>query len=477
MPRVRRYDRAPISGAKRSSEGFLTAPAFLTRTGVLEYVNPDGTVRRELRLPQDVFHADSLASYDRKPLTIDHPAARVDSSNARSLMAGVVTGPRKAEDGQHVEASVTVYDADTIAAIDQGRRELSPGYDLSIDPVPGGKWTDVNGEIGKAGQVYEADFFQRDIVANHVAIVPRARAGSTAAIRLDSAGDELVERSEREDSQWSTAFVNDLPDGSFLYISPGGKKDDSGKTAPRDLRHFPVKDGAGKVDLPHLRDALSRIPQANIPTAAKNSAKKEAQSLLDAHRNDSRNTMKITINGQEFEVADDVGAAFAAEASKADAAKVAEIEKRADAAKADASKLAGEKAALEAKVAEQAKRLDAVDAERATAAKSALVDRVAKATGSKAEDLAKMAPAAIHRYAIGKLAPSIRMDGRDDAFAEAAFETAMSFATDGGAAGRAVTAARDEGRQDAAESMESAQNAMFESVKNAWKPAAAQAKA
>ena len=62
---------------------------------------------------------------------------------------------------------------------------------------------------------------------------------------------------------WSTEFINDLPDSSFLYIAPGGTKDSSGKTQPRSLRYFPVRDASGKVDEAHLANALGRIPQAS----------------------------------------------------------------------------------------------------------------------------------------------------------------------------------------------------------------------
>jgi Escherichia/Staphylococcus phage prohead protease len=54
----------------------------------------------------------------------------------------------------------------------------------------------------------------------------------------------------------STAQANDLPDSAFAYIEPGGKKDDSGRTTPRSLRHFPIHDAA------HTRNALSRAPQS-----------------------------------------------------------------------------------------------------------------------------------------------------------------------------------------------------------------------
>lgn len=52
------------------------------------------------------------------------------------------------------------------------------------------------------------------------------------------------------------AEENNLPDSAFAYIEPGGKKDATGKTTPRGLRHFPVHDEA------HARNALSRAPQS-----------------------------------------------------------------------------------------------------------------------------------------------------------------------------------------------------------------------
>jgi len=84
---------------------------------------------------------------------------------------------------------------------------------------------------------------------------------------------------------WSTAFVNDLPDGSFLYIEPGGSKDGEGKTKPRSKRHFPYKDGSGKIDLPHLRNAIARIPQAGtwLSESAKSSLQSRARRLLSAN--------------------------------------------------------------------------------------------------------------------------------------------------------------------------------------------------
>lgn len=81
---------------------------------------------------------------------------------------------------------------------------------------------------------------------------------------------------------WSTAFINDLPDTAFLYVEPGGEKE-AGKTTPRSLRHFPYRDAEGNIDLPHLRNAIARIPQSNaegLDDAKKKALQERARKLL-----------------------------------------------------------------------------------------------------------------------------------------------------------------------------------------------------
>ena len=97
-----------------------------------------------------------------------------------------------------------------------------------------------------------------------------------------------VTKGEKEDDPaedvdkavWTTAQVNEFPDSSFLYVKPGGKKDESGKTVPRSNRMFPVRDAAGKLDLPHVRNAIARAPQANLPDDVKARIQTQARRLL-----------------------------------------------------------------------------------------------------------------------------------------------------------------------------------------------------
>jgi|PlaIllAssembly_1097288.scaffolds.fasta_scaffold151339_2 cation transport regulator ChaB len=71
-------------------------------------------------------------------------------------------------------------------------------------------------------------------------------------------GDEFIEKLEKAD-----AALNDLPDSIFAYIEPGGEKDESGKTVPRSLRHFPMHDEA------HVRNNLTRLSQSEFGEKAK----------------------------------------------------------------------------------------------------------------------------------------------------------------------------------------------------------------
>lgn len=82
-------------------------------------------------------------------------------------------------------------------------------------------------------------------------------------------------------AEWSAAKINDLPDSSFMHIAPGGKKDADGKTVPRSLRFFPVRDADGNIDMPHLRNARARIPQSDLPQSVKDQMMAKAGKMMD----------------------------------------------------------------------------------------------------------------------------------------------------------------------------------------------------
>lgn len=170
-----RYDTGNIKGsATRTDEGYVRAEAVVTRTGVFAYMNADGTIRRELRHPDDVFERASLDSMKMIPITNNHPKDKlVSSDNAKELTIGAV-GENITVDGKFVLAPMVVTHKDGVNSIDLGRKELSLGYTVDLEKVDG----EYNGE--------RYDYRQRNIRYNHLAIVDRARAGAAARIHLDT---------------------------------------------------------------------------------------------------------------------------------------------------------------------------------------------------------------------------------------------------------------------------------------------------
>jgi hypothetical protein len=86
-----------------------------------------------------------------------------------------------------------------------------------------------------------------------------------------------VEMTAGELAEWSQGDVDKLPDSAFAVIKSGGTKDKDGMTVPRNLRMLPYKGADGKVDLPHLRNALARLPQTDLTPAERSEAEKVLQ--------------------------------------------------------------------------------------------------------------------------------------------------------------------------------------------------------
>lgn len=170
-----RLDRATLDAPQRLPNGQVRVDAFISRTGVFEYRQADGSVRREYRPPDEVFHADSLASFQHVTVTDDHPREMVTAQNAKGVTVGFVPElPRR--DSDKVRTPLFIFDAPTIEKMERGKVEVSCGYTCDVDDEPG---------ISPDGERYDA--IQRNIRGNHVAIVNVGRAGSSVRVRIDSA--------------------------------------------------------------------------------------------------------------------------------------------------------------------------------------------------------------------------------------------------------------------------------------------------
>ncbi len=179
---VARFDRGQVKGdAFITDEGYIKANAIVTRTGVFLYKNPDGTIRKELRHPDEVFKVDSLETMKMIPVTNGHPQERlVSAENAKRLAIGY-TGETITQDGEFILSNLVITDLASIKDVtERNRRELSLGYTVDLIPEEG----------SYKGEPY--NFRQTNIKYNHLSIVDNARAGSEARIALDSFDAEEI---------------------------------------------------------------------------------------------------------------------------------------------------------------------------------------------------------------------------------------------------------------------------------------------
>lgn len=195
------------SPAEKTAEGFLIARAPVTSVGVFLYRNDDGTPRRELRLPEEVFNEDSLNSLKLKPLTLLHPG-KVTPENVADVQVGSV-GSDIYTDSYRVYVSLAATKQDAIDAVEQGTaRSLSCGYTCDIEWTSG-TWMGMN-----------YDCIQRNIRYNHVALVPTPRAGDGNSIRMDGAGTPDPKNFEQHNQEDGMNLKTIHLDGADFQAEP-----------------------------------------------------------------------------------------------------------------------------------------------------------------------------------------------------------------------------------------------------------------
>lgn len=137
------------------------------------------------RSSKELFSPETLASFEGKPLTLDHPSDVVllDSDSCSKYQVGSVLNVRRGKGAQSdsIIADIQITKRAAIDAVEAGMRELSAGF------------TSRTKSIG-AGVAYETC-----IRGNHVAIVPRGRCGPLCSLR-DAAykGNSMTDKTNDE---------------------------------------------------------------------------------------------------------------------------------------------------------------------------------------------------------------------------------------------------------------------------------------
>lgn len=223
-----RVDKLKLGKVSETTNGFLKGRAAVTRTGVFEYYNLDGTKRFELRHPNDVLDPASLESLKSLPITHDHPTELVTAENAAFLSVGMTGETIEVNDG-HVMVSLNITHKNAIAAIKKGKQELSCGYTVNVIP-----------EVGEYnGQKYTHR--QTNIDYNHLAFVSIGRAGADVRLNLDGAYVQCDEITKKE----------------VMKIN----KDNDAETVIEQLAETVVKETTG-IDVPKAAEEIENIGKA-----------------------------------------------------------------------------------------------------------------------------------------------------------------------------------------------------------------------
>ncbi|WP_447724613.1 DUF2213 domain-containing protein [Sphingomonas koreensis] len=207
-------DVLTLDAPKRTRDGYLAVRAKAARTGVYQYGGPevdpdnkhglrDTAVVNVLRDEQTVFDQASVASFIGKPITDDHPKVPVNAANWKDHARGTVMGA-KWEQGGYLAFDLLLTDADAIAKVDGGKRELSNGYDAGLEY---GEFKAADGTMCQARQT--------SIKGNHIALVDRGRAGpecriADGAFALCDANPEAVARLSTTEKPVNTMLIDGL---------------------------------------------------------------------------------------------------------------------------------------------------------------------------------------------------------------------------------------------------------------------------
>lgn len=197
---------------ERTPEGFLLCRSVpIARTGMQVYgageteitPNGDGLVYIQ-RDAEEVFRPETIASFNGKPVLNDHPDDNrpVDPETWQRLAVGVVLNPRRGVgvDDNYLYADLLITEAEAIADVLAGKREVSCGY--------GADWEETSAGHG----------VQKNIVGNHVALVNKARCGGRCSI-----GDKQTEKEGVTMKRWER-IVQTVKDSLGAAFKPEHEK-------------------------------------------------------------------------------------------------------------------------------------------------------------------------------------------------------------------------------------------------------------
>lgn len=294
----------------KTPEGYLICTdAILARTGKQTYTKDevfgdgDNTEIDIDRPYEQVMNEKTIASFENKPVTFDHPEEDVNVGNYKDYAIGYVRDVHQGKvNGQDVIlGNLVITDQDAIDVVESGEHtDLSCGYDCDIKDSGDG------------------NYFQSNIRGNHVALCKEGRAGMARIVdsRVDNENTKIINDAfnngklkdfriedlirlvkERSEAVNSIRLGND---GNTYFITVGGFLNmdlNTGRGAYLDVV-YENKDS-------HLQKRCLMIPQAsswNEIITAFNNWKNTLRNINDSKIQDDNRLVRMSksIESREF---------------------------------------------------------------------------------------------------------------------------------------------------------------------------------
>lgn len=220
----------------KTPEGYLICyDVHIARIGTQEYLGSELGAKEDVvvvnRPPEEVFKPSTIASFEGKPFTNDHPFELLDVSNTSIYEKGHLQNVRVSEDKIYLDADIMVKDEQTIKDIEGGKREVSAGYNCDCVQDENGNW------------------YQCNIIGNHVALVDKGRAGEK--VRINDAEFNEQDHPRGKDGKFTSGGG-----------SEGGSTSEKSKenTSSKEIKHLKISGGG---------QALSNFAFSAYPTQVK----------------------------------------------------------------------------------------------------------------------------------------------------------------------------------------------------------------
>lgn len=278
-----RYDTAPIKQVTTDPQtGFMHVTNVpIARVGVFPYMKADRSIEMEAKLPTELLSDSTVNSADNRPVTNDHHGL-VTKDNATQLAKGF-TADNAHVDNNTLRVDMTIMDGKLIDAINNGKQELSIGFQTNIDQTPG-KYN---------GVAY--DSVQKDIRINHVAVVNQGRAGHKVRLLGDSA--EMIDDDLKEGKVESMEYTKTRLDSVDQTITVADHDVDAVTKLDADDSDKSKKIADLKDQIAELQKQLDEL-QGNADENKKEAA--QAQAKADSLEKENE-TMKKKYEGDGFD--------------------------------------------------------------------------------------------------------------------------------------------------------------------------------